>query len=116
MTRCSRRSLSPAPTVPFRCTRRRRGAMGTPILWLRGWESLDDGYEAVESILTLGVAFRRLSSFDRQVVQLRLVENLTQGQIAERIGVSHMQISRLLRRALAQLREFTSTEETHRPS
>lgn len=70
----------------------------------------DSGYEAIEAILTLGVAVRRLSELDRRVLALRFFEELTQSQIAERLGVSQMQVSRLLRRALAQLRELTSAE------
>ena len=42
---------------------------------------------------------------------LRFVEDLTQSQIAEIIGVSQMQVSRILRRALEQLRELTQADE-----
>ncbi len=87
-----------------------------PNPWSEALGIVDGGYEAVESILTFGVAFRRLSAVNRQVVRLRLVENLTQRQIAERIGVSQMHISRLLRGALAQLRELSSAQDTHQPS
>ena len=38
------------------------------------------------------------------MLHLRFVEDLTQTEIAERIGVSQMQVSRLLRRSLEQLR------------
>lgn len=89
---------------------------GDPDLLAEALGIVDDGFEAVESILTLGVAFRSLSVIDRQVVRLRLVQNLTQSQIAARIGVSQMQISRLLQRALAQLRELSCAEVTHQPS
>ena len=41
---------------------------------------------------------------------LRFVEDLTQSQIANLIGVSQMQVSRILRRALEQLRELTQVE------
>ena len=41
----------------------------------------------------------------REVVILRFFESLTQDQIAQRIGVPQMQVSRLLARALAQLRD-----------
>jgi RNA polymerase sigma-B factor len=40
------------------------------------------------------------------VLYLRFVEDLTQTEIGERIGVSQMQVSRLLRRSLAQAREL----------
>jgi RNA polymerase sigma-B factor len=41
---------------------------------------------------------------------LRFVEDLTQTQIATEIGVSQMQVSRILRRALARLSELTATD------
>jgi RNA polymerase sigma-B factor len=37
---------------------------------------------------------------------LRFVEDLTQSEIAARVGVSQMQVSRILRRSLARLREL----------
>jgi RNA polymerase sigma-B factor len=41
------------------------------------------------------------------VLRLRFAEDLTQTQIANRVGVSQMQISRILRRAVARLGELT---------
>jgi RNA polymerase sigma-B factor len=41
------------------------------------------------------------------VLALRFVQDMTQTQIAEEIGVSQMQVSRILRRALSRLRELT---------
>ena len=38
---------------------------------------------------------------------MRFVEDLTQTEIAERVGISQMQVSRLLRRTLDQLRTLT---------
>jgi RNA polymerase sigma-B factor len=45
------------------------------------------------------------------VLVLRFVEDMTQTQIAEQIGVSQMQVSRILRRALSRLRELTHSDE-----
>ncbi len=47
----------------------------------------------------------RLSVRERAIVRLRFVEELTQSQIAERLGLSQMHVSRLLRAALATLRD-----------
>ena len=38
------------------------------------------------------------------MLHLRFVEDLTQAQIAERVGVSQMHVSRLIRRALERMR------------
>ena len=57
--------------------------------------------------VTVGEAARRLSAREREVLRLRFVDDLTQTQIAERVGVSQMQISRILRRAIARLGELT---------
>jgi len=45
-----------------------------------------------------------ISARDRIVLHLRFVEDLTQAEIAERVGVSQMHVSRLIRRALDRLR------------
>jgi RNA polymerase sigma-B factor len=57
--------------------------------------------------VTVGEAARCLSEREREVLHLRFVEDLTQTQIAARVGVSQMQISRILRRAIARLGELT---------
>jgi RNA polymerase sigma-B factor len=64
----------------------------------------DDRFELVEYGATIAPTLRALPKRDQLVLQLRFVEDLTQSQIAERIGVSQMQVSRLIRRALARLR------------
>ena len=45
------------------------------------------------------------------MLELRFVQDLTQTQIADLIGVSQMQVSRILRRALSQLRDLTEGED-----
>ena len=70
----------------------------------------DERLELVEDRSALSSAMRHLSERDLQILQLRFVDGLTQTDIAERVGVSQMQISRLLRRALAQLRERIDAE------
>jgi RNA polymerase sigma-B factor len=57
--------------------------------------------------LTVGAAARELPSREREILMLRFVRDLTQTQIATEIGVSQMQVSRSLRRALARLSELT---------
>jgi RNA polymerase sigma-B factor len=71
----------------------------------------DDRFELVEASATIATAARQLSARERRVLALRFVEDLTQTQIAETIGVSQMQVSRILRRALTRLRELTESGE-----
>jgi RNA polymerase sigma-B factor len=71
----------------------------------------DARFEIVEANATIATAARHLSGRERRVLALRFVEDLTQTQIAEAIGVSQMQVSRILRRALARLRELTEAGE-----
>jgi RNA polymerase sigma-B factor len=66
--------------------------------------SEDHGYALAEYSATLAPPLRELPERDREVLYLRFVEDLTQSEIAERIGVSQMHVSRLIRRALERLR------------
>ena len=67
----------------------------------------DRDLDLADMRLTVGAAARQLAPREREVLMLRFVEDLTQTQIASHIGVSQMQVSRILRRALARLSELT---------
>ena len=69
----------------------------------------DPELEIADARLTVGVAAAQLSRRERQVIALRFVHDLTQTQIAEQIGVSQMQVSRILRRSIARLSELTES-------
>jgi RNA polymerase sigma-B factor len=71
----------------------------------------DERYELVDESVTISVAARQLSARERRVLALRFVGDMTQTQIAQEIGVSQMQVSRILRRALSRLREMTEDPE-----
>lgn len=64
----------------------------------------EDGYERAEWRGTLQRGIRALPERDREILALRFEDELTQSEIAARIGVSQMHVSRLLRRALDRLR------------
>jgi RNA polymerase sigma-B factor len=64
----------------------------------------DDAYEQIEYMQTIAPTMRALPERDRMVLKLRFEDDLTQSEIADRIGVSQMHVSRLIRRALARLR------------
>lgn len=70
----------------------------------------EGGFERAEERATLGPIFARITERERLVLTLRFAEDLTQAEIGERIGVSQMQVSRLIRHALARLRESIREE------
>src|SRR3954447_20466606 len=65
----------------------------------------DAALELVEDFHALGPMIAELGERDRQIIHMRFVEELTQAQIGERLGISQMHVSRLLSRTLARLRE-----------
>jgi RNA polymerase sigma-B factor len=67
----------------------------------------DARYELVELDATLTAVLKHLQPRERQILHLRFVEDLTQTEIAERVGISQMQVSRMLRRSLERLRTLT---------
>jgi RNA polymerase sigma-B factor len=63
----------------------------------------EHGYELVEIGETLRGTLEALPARERVILELRFQEDLTQAEIAERVGVSQMHVSRLLRRSLDRL-------------
>jgi RNA polymerase sigma-B factor len=59
-----------------------------------------------EGRATLDPLLRQLPAKQRQVVELRFFEGLTQSEIARQLGISQMQVSRLLTRSVSQLRSL----------
>ncbi len=64
----------------------------------------DLGFDRAEERATLEPLMSRVSARERTVLRLRFGQDLTQAEIGERIGVSQMQVSRLIRQALTRLR------------
>ena len=64
----------------------------------------DPGYDIAESAATVQRLMRVLSEREREVLRLRFEEDLTQSEIGERVGVSQMHVSRLIRQSIARLR------------
>lgn len=67
-------------------------------------DSVDSGVDAVDNRETLRSALAELPEREQDIVKLRFEDELTQGQIAERMGISPVHVSRLLHRSVAQLR------------
>ncbi|MDQ0814989.1 RNA polymerase sigma-B factor [Streptomyces sp. B3I7] len=63
------------------------------------------GLELVEDLHSLAPLVAALPERDRTILHLRFVEELTQAQIGERLGISQMHVSRLLNRIVTGLRE-----------
>ncbi|WP_299052310.1 sigma-70 family RNA polymerase sigma factor [uncultured Nocardioides sp.] len=68
----------------------------------------DDETDAAETRATLEPMIRSLRERDRLILRMRYVEDWTQQEIADAIGVTQMQVSRLLRRILKDLRELAA--------
>ena len=64
----------------------------------------ESGFQHAEERATLEPLLARISARERLVLELRFGQDLTQAEIGERIGVSQMQVSRLIRQALTRLR------------
>ncbi|MFJ5547968.1 SigB/SigF/SigG family RNA polymerase sigma factor [Streptomyces sp. NPDC093225] len=70
----------------------------------RSLGATDPSYERIELLTALRPLVAGLSERDRRILSLRYVDELTQAEIGARIGVSQMQVSRLLTRILGALR------------
>jgi RNA polymerase sigma-B factor len=64
----------------------------------------DERYEQVEEKLAVTQALPFVAQEDRRLLRLRFVDEMTQTQIARRLGTSQMQVSRRLRSSLERLR------------
>lgn len=66
---------------------------------------VDAGLDRIEDREALRPLLEALPERERTVLVLRFFESMTQTQIAERVGISQMHVSRLLARSLARLRD-----------
>jgi RNA polymerase sigma-B factor len=71
----------------------------------------DLSFDTVEYGAAIEPVLESISERDRKVLHLRFVEDLTQSEIAERVGVSQMHVSRILRSILDQLRSQVPEED-----
>lgn len=71
---------------------------------------VDPGFTGTEDRLLLAFSLAKLPRRERTILKLRFVDGLPQSQIAAQVGVSQMQVSRLLASSLARLREDFSKE------
>jgi len=66
--------------------------------------TIDQGFLRAEQRAELGSLMRSLTRIERAVVRLRFEHDLTQSEIGDRLGISQMQVSRVLRRSITKLR------------
>jgi len=64
----------------------------------------DEGFDLVEDRSAVIGALRTLPERERRIIELRFGSEMTQSEIAGHVGVSQMQVSRLMRRAIGRMR------------
>jgi RNA polymerase sigma-B factor len=73
--------------------------------------AIEVGFDQAEARALLRPALERLPGREREILMLRFVGERTQAEIARIIGVSQMQVSRLITRSLNQLREVLEEQD-----
>ena len=72
----------------------------------------DDSYEHAENQQIIADLMGELGPREREIVRLRFFEECSQQEIADRVGVSQMHVSRLLKRSFEQMRERISGDQS----
>ena len=75
----------------------------------------EHGYNVAEDRATLDRLMQTITPREREVLRLRFEEDLTQAEIGERIGVSQMQVSRIIRQSVARLRAYATARQKPPP-
>ena len=70
----------------------------------------DPNLDRVEMREVLERAMQHLNERERRIMIMRFFEEMSQSEVAERLGISQMHVSRLQRAALEQLREYLPKE------
>lgn len=73
--------------------------------------AVDAGYDRCEAQIFVAQAWRLLDPSERELLHLRFWQNCSQTSIAEQIGVSQMQVSRLLTRTLLKIRHLLNVDD-----
>jgi RNA polymerase sigma-B factor len=71
----------------------------------------DDGYQLVEQRELLRQGFETLADRERTILHMRFFLGLTQSEIADRVGISQMHVSRLIRQSVDQVRDELGSPE-----
>ncbi|WP_328540629.1 RNA polymerase sigma factor SigF [Streptomyces sp. NBC_00344] len=73
--------------------------------------SCDPGMELVENLHALAPLMETLDERERAIVQMRFGQEMTQSEIGASLGVSQMQVSRILSRIITRLRDGLLTQD-----
>ena len=65
----------------------------------------DEGFDQMETRTAIEPAFGHLPEREREILRMRFEEGLPQTQIADRVGLSQMHVSRLIRKSLSSMRD-----------
>jgi RNA polymerase sigma-B factor len=71
---------------------------------------VDDGVEMIDHLVSLRPLIEALPERERRILSLRFFDGLSQAQIAERVGISQMHVSRLLAQTLRGLRQALTVD------
>ncbi len=74
-------------------------------------DSDDDGYAQAEHRALLDPLLGTLSPRSRDILRMRFEDDLTQAEIGARLGISQMQVSRLIRQAIERLRHVADHQQ-----
>jgi len=90
----------------------RAGADGSPMRLGDTVGEEEPGFELVEYGASIDPVLSAMPERTRRILHLRFVEDMTQAQIADEVGVSQMHVSRIIREALSELREAVAGTES----
>lgn len=93
------------PPVPFPAADQEDARLGRAI-------ATDAPYDSSEDRLMLVSGLRRLDARERRIMHLRFFAGLSQEEIACQVGLSQVQVSRLIRRSLEQLRAALAANQS----
>ena len=72
----------------------------------------DSGYREIEDANVVRALLARLPERQREIVELRFFDQMSQAEIAATVGISQMHVSRLLQRSFEQMRELLRDDES----
>lgn len=73
--------------------------------------STDDTLEEATTRASLDSLLRKLGERERQILTLRFFKDMTQSEIAEKVGLSQMHVSRLIRQSIERLQELAEGDD-----